>query len=397
MDAPAVNTLRPLTSLRFFAALMIVLVHAKDYFSWPWLQLTPFALGHGVSFFFVLSGFILTHVYTATPIASYWRFVVLRVGRLWPVHALATLILVASMVTPLIIVRRDMIFGNGPGIFNRWYELVGNLLLLHSFSPYVAHFFSWNSVSWSISTEFAFYLVFPLLVIKIGKTWGLKLAAGAGLAMTMLVLDHFFIRNHGTGLTEIVVLYANPFFRGFEFCLGMSAYVLWHRHVRTANLPYWTWTAVEISVILLAVAWLYMPFLNPDGRFGSHFLMANWIEVEGSCWVFAILIVTLASGRGLAGRLLALWPLVFLGEISYSVYMLHQILMKAFFTYGLLQAGAAVFFGVLLVVCTLSYALVERPARNAVRRATAPRRKDGEVALTANPPQPPALSPATRG
>jgi hypothetical protein len=54
----SVEDLKPLTSLRFFAALAIVLLHAKLYTKWGWLQPIQIPLGQGVSFFFVLSGFI---------------------------------------------------------------------------------------------------------------------------------------------------------------------------------------------------------------------------------------------------------------------------------------------------------------------------------------------------
>ena len=234
-----VDDLRSLTTLRFFAAMMIVLLHAKLYFAWAWLQFVPGTLVHGVSFFFVLSGFILTHVYTSNPIPSYFRFVMLRAGRLWPIHAFAALILVISALTPLAIVRPDSITFDGDGIFNRWYVLAMNLAMVHSLSPYLVHIFSWNSVSWSISTEFGFYLVFPFLIVRIEKTWGWKLAASAGLVVAMLVADHLFTLTRGAGSNELAPTYANPLFRGFEFCLGMAAYVFWHRHIRNADLSPW--------------------------------------------------------------------------------------------------------------------------------------------------------------
>ena len=347
--------------------MMIVLLHAKLYFPWAWLQFTPGTLVHGVSFFFVLSGFILTHVYTSKPIPPYFRFVTLRAGRLWPIHAFAVLLLVISALTPLAIVRADSITFDGDGIFNRWYVLAMNLAMVHSLSPYLVHLFSWNSVSWSISTEFGFYLVFPFLIVGIEKTWGCKLAAAAGLVVMMLVVDRLFNLTRGSGPDELMWTYANPFFRGFEFCLGMAAYVLWHRHVRNVDFPPWIWTIVEAAMIVIVIAWLYSDLFN---RVNAIVFTKRWFEVAGSSWVFAALIVTFASGRGIIGRFLGLWPCVFLGEISYSIYMLHHILMKAFFSHDLLNAGEIIFFGVLIIVSALGYMLIECPARNAVRRAT---------------------------
>ena len=67
--------LKPLTSLRFFAAMMIVFLHANELYNWKWIIHIQFPLTHGVSFFFVLSGFILTHVYSQRPYSSYSNFI----------------------------------------------------------------------------------------------------------------------------------------------------------------------------------------------------------------------------------------------------------------------------------------------------------------------------------
>jgi peptidoglycan/LPS O-acetylase OafA/YrhL len=364
-----VEDLRALTSLRFFAAMMIVLLHAKLYFPWAWLPFVPSTFIQGVSFFFVLSGFILTHVYTSKPIPSYFRFVMLRAGRLWPVHAFAVLPLVISALTPLVIVQTGSITFDGDGIFNRWYVLVMNLALVQSLSPYIVHVFSWNGVSWSISTEFCFYLAFPFLIVGIEKTWGRKLAVAAGLVATMLIANHLLNLTRGAGLDELRPTYANPLFRGFEFCLGMAAYIIWNRQIRNADLSPWIWTVVEVAMVVIVIAWLLVAWLYSDlfNRGYAIGFTQFWVQVAGSCWAFAALIVTFASGKGIVGRFLGLWPCVFLGEISYSIYMLHYILMKVFSAHELLNAGEIVFFGALIIVSALSYMLVERPARNAVR------------------------------
>src|SRR5579863_1388808 len=95
----SVENLPALTSLRFVAAMMIVFWHcAGAGMPWPWLRYAPASLVHGVSFFFVLSGFILTHVYRSRGFPGYKRFVTLRIGRLWPVHAVAIGVLLISIV-----------------------------------------------------------------------------------------------------------------------------------------------------------------------------------------------------------------------------------------------------------------------------------------------------------
>ena len=119
-----VEDLLPLTSLRFIAAFAIVLLHAKLYFTWGWLTYVPGTSVQAVSFFFVLSGFILTHVYSARGVTSYWQFLLARFARLWPLHVLAILLLVS-------IVHKDSITFDGDGVFNRWFVLGLNLSLVH--------------------------------------------------------------------------------------------------------------------------------------------------------------------------------------------------------------------------------------------------------------------------
>jgi hypothetical protein len=85
--------LNALTSLRFFAAALIVLHHSRGRFGFSENLLYPFQPDQAVSFFFVLSGFILVYVY---PSLNSWkdkrRFLLTRFVRLWPVH-LATWLL----------------------------------------------------------------------------------------------------------------------------------------------------------------------------------------------------------------------------------------------------------------------------------------------------------------
>jgi peptidoglycan/LPS O-acetylase OafA/YrhL len=76
--------LKALTSLRFFAAFMIFMFHLQNYDATPWLQAIGGSMRHGVSFFFVLSGFILTHVYSSREKLDPRMFFLSRFARLYP-------------------------------------------------------------------------------------------------------------------------------------------------------------------------------------------------------------------------------------------------------------------------------------------------------------------------
>ena len=89
------SDLKALTSMRFFAALMIFLFHLREFNSAPWLYAIAGSMRHGVSFFFVLSGFILTPAYRNQTPLSYRRFLRARFARLYPTVLASTLLLLA--------------------------------------------------------------------------------------------------------------------------------------------------------------------------------------------------------------------------------------------------------------------------------------------------------------
>jgi peptidoglycan/LPS O-acetylase OafA/YrhL len=350
--------------------MMIVLFHAKGYFHWPWLPYVPDGAAFGVSFFFVLSGFILTHVYSSKAFPGYWRFIALRIGRLWPVHIFATAVVVVSLFSPIAIIRTDSLaFYRNDFLFNYWTELGLATTLLQSLSPYLAHIYAWNSVSWSISTEFFFYLVFPWLVVDIGRTWHWKLLAAAALAIALTAALNFIEVPATTdpfSASVNLILVTNPLSRLFEFCLGMAGCVLWNRYVRYLSGGILIWTIVEVLALAVALFWCLDGFQLVLRAFPS--ISRPWFAVSGQAWGFLLIIVALASGRGLVGQVLSTSPTVLLGEISFSVYMLHQILMKIYFTYDLVDQPSIVFFGPLMAVSATTFFLIESPARDFVAR-----------------------------
>jgi len=145
--------IKPLTGVRFFAAAWVVLHHFH-----PWLFMLcpvlrwcdPFTTTgyEAVPFFFLLSGFILSHNYFSEySLARHPKFIFLRFARLWPVH-FATLFLV--ILTP------GMLTMSG----DRLRSLVEELLMVRSWFDSGP---MWNAPAWSISAEwFAYIFVFPL-------------------------------------------------------------------------------------------------------------------------------------------------------------------------------------------------------------------------------------------
>src|SRR5688500_18317145 len=91
----SIKKIDALTSLRFVAAALIVLHHSRGLFDFDQSLGDPFQLSQAVSFFFVLSGFILTYVYPSLGDTGARRFFLARVARIWPAHVAAFLLIVA--------------------------------------------------------------------------------------------------------------------------------------------------------------------------------------------------------------------------------------------------------------------------------------------------------------
>lgn len=248
----------------------------------------------------------------------------LRFARLWPVH-LVTLLAVVFFI------RADSRQFPGTGFFDPAVVFVSNLTLTHSLVPFMNYTFSWNSVSWSISTEMFFYLAFPFLLAGFNKNWFWKLGASVALLGAYAIVARVFkIPAYSAEMTDLSVnfmIYASPLARGFEFVLGMVAYLGWRALMRS---PIKIGTLTEVAAVSLMVYW----FAYGLAFFRSWAVWDPTIDVwyshAGSSFVCAVLIIAFASAGGMFGRLFSLKPLVWLGDISFALYMCHQITLKWF-------------------------------------------------------------------
>jgi peptidoglycan/LPS O-acetylase OafA/YrhL len=377
--------LDPLTSARFFAAAAIVIGHLNERFGS--LGLSHLPLNQGVSFFFVLSGFILHYNYRSfATIGAVKRFIVARIARIWPVHG-------ACLILFFVVLPRNL-----------WYIpwprptlltlLVPNLLLVQSWIPAKSFYLSLNGVSWSISNELFFYLALPLIVAYARRPLAiLGLSVGTLLLFCFLVDQNEISCDFNAGeITAYGLIYANPLVRICEFIVGvLAARMFLERRVKFEG------SVAEVSALMAVVAFLMLcPLIAGMPSFiavtGSAF--SFWCLNCGGVLFFALLIYSLAGNAGIISRVLSVRLLVFLGEISFSIYMTHQILNRAWGAYlGFLQGlpiivEAAIFWFVLLAISSTMFLLIETPARKWIvefydrRRGEAHRSASPEPAST---------------
>jgi peptidoglycan/LPS O-acetylase OafA/YrhL len=223
--------LNALTSLRFFAASLIVIHHSQGLFGIPNDINRYFPTYQAVSFFFVLSGLILTYVYKSFESgAEIKRFCVARIARIWPLHA-------TTLMIVIVLFHREDLFAlvDSDKTFKFYSTFAANFLMLQAWIPVKEYFWSFNAVSWSISTEFAFYLLFPFLLFRLRENWKIKFLFILLLSVSFVAFCTFMKLPDGKGaeIGMLGLLNINPMVRMLEFTIGMCTAVFYDKLKKT--------------------------------------------------------------------------------------------------------------------------------------------------------------------
>ncbi|WP_207848103.1 MULTISPECIES: acyltransferase [unclassified Pseudomonas] len=355
MRAKQINTL---TSLRFFAAALVVIFHSKHSFG-GFSFADTFALTQAVSMFYVLSGFILAHTHkTITSGRELGMFYASRFARIWPLH----------LVTAVVVIFIMKHYSYSIPIW----DTILNFTLLQSWVPNQATYFSLNGVSWSLSNEIFFYAIFPLLILNIEKTWKIKLAITIAITATMLVS---FKDSDGALMTWST--YISPLTRLSEFMLGIAAYQIYLKTFKESQTSTALFSGLELIAVLFAGFAMWAPnlhlFSNLPGKLNTP--VTIWSINCGGALAFAFLIVVLAQQRGIISKVLQIRPLVYLGEISFALYMVHQIVIRVFDMYPFLTAGFsavgtfAAYYATSIVASAMAHGVIEKPTQKLILRA----------------------------
>ncbi len=365
---PQQERLEALTGLRFVAAAAVFAVHLKDWVRTPaW---NPGTMANAaVGFFFVLSGFILAHVYRreGKPVAA-TAFYRARFARIWPAHLVCLALAVAVNPHPE---------GGSTGGLG-WLAL-DHAMLLQAWTTETSWAVAMNGPAWSLSAEIFFYSLFPLFVSRSNRHLLLLYAISCGLTACLYVAAD---TAHGadprlhSALNHIALM--SPVARLQEFVLGICVHAAWRtkRHTRTRPLGAVASTTAEIFACA-AVALSFRTWSHSD-------LGPAWIQLPnapttatalsfgpGLSWSFGLMIYIFASGQGWISKMLGSPPMRYLGEISYAFYLVHLAVL--IFVSGALGSSdfdwrIPVFAcsTVAIAASALLHATVELPAREAI-------------------------------
>lgn len=352
--------IKPITGMRGIAALGVLFHHT-------WIYFMP-AAGNSigvytelvrngylwVDFFFILSGFLLCVLYfdkfsfAASQLKSFWIY---RFARIYPLHIFILLLFVA--------VQLAYFFVGDDSAFTGRYELLDllkNVFLLQAFqiSPGGT---TWNGPAWSISAEWVAYLSFPLFVLILRRV-----ASAFASAMVLILCLAGLILIEASSDFQLDVTGIYGLLRcGLEFLAGM----ILARQFYRMNVGMWLAKPLHQLVILIALL------------LSMHVDQIDVITVV----LMAIFILSIAHDETGIAKILSYNWLIFIGEISYAIYMTH------WFVFLLIEKAGTQLFNIyvydidhwlgwlvvsLLVVASvivfssLSYRFVERPMRSKI-------------------------------
>jgi peptidoglycan/LPS O-acetylase OafA/YrhL len=410
-----------LTGLRFFAAFSVLIGHG---FAWILADhQTPGGVvfwvsqisGFGMTLFFVLSGFVIHYNYgklvTTKGARGVGAFLWARFARLYPLFLLMMLVYVAlSSRTLALLSGNPDRFGSILQAFpyfllsvHTWvYTLIGE-------NPVIDAIGGGSPITWSISTEWFFYFAYPLLAWLILRARTARLAAVLALLWCALwiavtvglydwssVIDAWAVRNYGpiAGAQEHFqtsfvrwLLYFSPYVRLGEFLLGTLVAQLYinleRRPVSDRENLIGTviFFAAVISVgVITYLNYRAIAYLSNSPDAGVNMSCTNIVCKMNMNFALApttaLLIFCGARYKNIGSRMLGVRPVLLLGGASYSIYLVHDVVLgiavkltgsaKHSFVYD--SVKLALLLAVVLAISLALYTYYEAPARKWLRK-----------------------------
>lgn len=380
--------IKPLTAIRGVAALAVVVHHTGSRLLPRWgnvITAHTHLLENGylwVDFFFILSGFILTHVYQkqfniTVAQKGYQTFLISRLARLYPLHFFTLALMIGLEVIKLI--HFNWLSYHDPSQLTQFnqpfhsqlYHIPGiflNLFMLQVFDPHSPPLFdiyvSWNGPAWSISAEFLIYLLVPFLIFFLLQRKAFASGLLYMLAFSFICIVLEFNKLNNSGFPSLIRC-------GSECVAGILTYKAYVSGFFDKFLKSdLSFISITLSVlIVMHYAFVRVGVLDPS--------LYQIIPL------FCLLILACSLNRQRFSNLLSSPTFVFLGLISYSIYMVHWFILefmsfawKVTFSedfgigWSFVQASivVVVIIGAVIAMATCTYTWVELPMRSRVKK-----------------------------
>lgn len=341
-----------MTFTRFIAAIAIVIYHyGNDSFLFN-NKMVSFIFKQaniGVSYFFILSGFVMIIAYHNNKTINFWTYLKNRFARVYPVYFLAILL------TLVIYMFKDITL----------IDLFLNILMLQAWIPGKA--LTVNFPGWSLSVELFFYIAFPILFNYFYKN-GYKKSIAYSILFIWL-LSQFIFNLLVTNSSFIVSpfsksdVYYSPLLHFNEFLIGNLAglFFINKLKIKTGN-----YSIYIILLIIVLILFLKFPF---GLEYHNGFLSL----------VFVPLIILISLNRGKLNDILNGKLFIFLGEISFGIYILQRPVWKLISNHALekyvgldkVEDFTLIFFirfFILILISSLSFIYFETPVRNKIKK-----------------------------
>ncbi|MFZ4726540.1 MAG: acyltransferase family protein, partial [Paludibacter sp.] len=312
-----------LNSLRFFAAFMVVMHHTEtirkknDLFNLEWLGLFRNG-GNAVTFFFVLSGFLITYLLlkesNKTGTISIKHFYIKRMLRIWPLYFL--LVIIGTLLVPQVFSMLHINYEMPYNLGQTWFYYV-------FFLPGLVTFFFGHHLLeplWSIGIEEVFYLIWAPL-FKIGKKMILTILLSIiAIKVVLMIMAEVWIK-------EPLFVYVVNTFRFEAMSIGgLGAYFIFHRKKSLSNMILYK---KPIQIVIYAVLIVFLIFQT---NINNSIWLAIFNTPVVSGLIVDFLFLYLIIGVSLIDNNIFKFRnkfLSYLGEISYGIYMYHLLIIFA--------------------------------------------------------------------
>ena len=343
--------LKALTFPRFLLASVVVVFHFGLHLTEVETAFLGSFLQHGavcVSFFFFLSGMVLSYNYYHKRDITAKQFWLKRIFRIYPLYIITF---------GIVLLYQLFITDDAPTLLFGFF----NLLVLQSWV--VGHAMEVNFPSWSISVEFFFYFAFPLLLLLLRKIPYKRFVFLSIILIVIGWVQHYLFVNYlwepNRFYVEQFILYFPPF-HFTTFLAGVLCGISLDR-LRKLSIHHLVYTLMGgLGIVLFLYIMNTNHPLRPYGHNG------------GLIPVFVLICIGLSMDKTFFYRFFGWRPMTYLGEISYGIYMwqfpVFLTFQWLFWQEPLTIVHFTIYFLTLVVISSLSYEFIEKPARKKLTR-----------------------------